>query len=695
MYYERTNFMKLNSIYLLLIWILFFFSCDEKRKKEESKLDQPNIVLIMADDMGFSDIGSYGGEVHTPNLDALAEGGVRYTQFYNNARCCPTRASLMTGVYPHQAGMGWMTTADMGTPAYQGELNDESVTIAEVLKSANYATYMTGKWHLSRVRNIRAGIKDNWPVQRGFDEFFGIVDGGANYFTPDVFSDNKKYKAPGAGEDFYLTHAISDSTTMFMDKHFSSEKDNPMFMYVAYTAPHWPLHALKEDIEKYEEVYNIGWDKLRKQRLKRQKELGIFDASAELSLRDPKVPAWEGLSKAKQEEFAKRMAIYAAQIDAMDQGIGKIVDKLEELGELDNTIIMFLSDNGACAEYISGGPSKEVTGESDTFESYRIHWANGGSTPYKEYKHWIHEGGIATPLIVHWPKGIDKSLNGEYIREPGHIMDVMATAIEASGAQYPEKYNGNKITPLEGKSLLPHFSGHKTDREPIFWEHEANIGMRDGKWKLVAKTEENGEFDPENLELYNMETDPVELNNLAEEQPERLDEMYQAWQEWADKVNVVFDTRDYGQRTRAYQRTINGEFENEFAGWQLKGKENAEFVIDTTAQLSGNTSGKIAVQKSGNVSMFWPIFAEEGERFNFSFETRASQDVVVNVFFEPVSGKQILYEEEINISEANKTVNFETKPVNASKQYRLAFYLKNSEPGTEVWIDNVQLTMLD
>lgn len=676
-------------INLIVAVVLVLFSCQTKKDTAATEENQPNIVLIMADDMGFSDIGSYGGEVHTPNLDALAKGGLRYTQFYNNARCCPTRASLMTGVYPHQAGMGWMTTADMGTPAYQGELNTKTVTIAEVLKLAKYDTYMTGKWHLSRVRNIKAGIKDNWPVQRGFDEFFGIVDGGANYFTPTVYSDNKKYKAPD--EDFYLTHAISDSTLVFMDKHFSSEEHNPMFMYVAYTAPHWPLHALEEDIEKYKEVYNIGWDKLREQRFKKQKQLGIFNASAQLSARDPKVPAWEELSKEKQEEFAKRMAIYAAQIDAMDQGIGKIVNKLKELDELDNTIIMFLSDNGACAEYISGGPSKELTGASNTWESYRKPWANAGSTPYKEYKHWIHEGGIATPFIVHWPNGIDENLNGTFIKEPGHIMDVMATAVAVSNAHYPEKYHGNMIIPLEGKSLAPHFTGQTTKREPIFWEHEANIGMRDGDWKLVAKTDVNKEFNTANLELYNMGKDPVELHDLAKQQPNRLNRMYKAWQQWADKVGVVFDTRDYGQRTRAYQRTINGEFKNAFAGWQLKGKENAEFSIDTTTQLHEKTSAKITIQKAGSTSMFWPIYAKQGERFDISFKTKASKNTVLKVVFESVKGDHKLHEQEINVGKETKIVNFKTGIVNTNKQYRLAFYLKNSEPGTQIWIDHVEL----
>lgn len=686
--------MKFKINYYLFLAVMLCVSCNSvKQEKNSSEPKRPNIVLIMADDMGFSDIGSYGGEVDTPNLDALAKGGVRYTQFYNNARCVPTRASLMTGLYPHQTGLGWMTTADLGTPAYQGELNNKSVTIAEVLQPAGYNTYMSGKWHLSRVRNIKAGIKDNWPSQRGFDRFFGIVDGASNFFTPDVFSDNEKYKAPGAGEDFYFTHAVSDSTVMFMDKHFAEEKEkkDPMFMYVAYTAPHWPLHALEEDIKKYEGIYNIGWDRLREQRFEKQKELGFFDASAKLSPRDSEVPAWEEISKEEQKSFAKRMAIYAAQIDAMDQGIGRIVNKLEELGELDNTIILFLSDNGACAEYISGGPSKELTGKADTFESYRIHWANAGSTPYREYKHWIHEGGIATPLIVHWPKGIDKDLNGKYIREPAHIMDIMATAIDVSGAEYPEEYKGTSITPLEGKSLLPHFSGQKTNRGPIFWEHEANIGLRDGKWKLVAKTEQNAEFDEGTLELFNMEEDPVELYNLAEQEPQRLNKMYQEWKEWADKVNVVFDSREYGERTRAYQRDINGEFDNEFAGWQLRGEKNADFRIDGTGQISGESSAKISIQKPVEVSMQWPLFAGKGERLGFSFKAKASDKILLRVVFKPVSEGKPLYEEEIKVEEKTNSYNFQIPQIENNGQYVLGFYIQNNNSEVDVWIDDINL----
>jgi arylsulfatase A-like enzyme len=539
--------MKNFKYLLLLLGILIgFSSCQSDQKK---KVQKPNIVLILADDMGFSDIGCYGGEIQTPNLDQLAKEGVRYSQFYNGARCCPTRASLMTGVYPHQAGMGWMTNADLGTPQYRGDLSKNVVTIAEVLKNAGYDTYMTGKWHLSSTRKDQAGINDNWPVQRGFDRYFGLVQGGANYFKLPLYSNNTKYNSP---ENFYLTNAISDSSAMFIDQHFSKHATDPMFMYVAYTAPHWPLHALAEDIKKYEGVYDVGWDKMRDSRLKRQYEIGLWNKDIDLSQRDEKVPAWDSLSIDEKKEYARRMTIYAAQVDAMDQGIGRIVNKLKEFNQLDNTIIFFLADNGGCAEFISSGKSKDLNDSLvNTFESYRINWANVSNTPFREYKHWIHEGGIHTPFIVHWPNGIDKSLNNSFIRDYGHITDIMATCVELSGAEYPKTYNNNTIVEMQGTSLVPHFSKNENHRGPIFWEHEANIGMREGDWKLVAKTPEDGTFDVGSLELYKLSEDPTELNDLAKIYPQKLDSMYQTWEVWANYVQVYpFDTREYNVRTK-------------------------------------------------------------------------------------------------------------------------------------------------
>ncbi len=301
---------------------------------------RPNIVLIMVDDMGYSDIGCYGGDIKTPNLDHLAENGVRYTHFYNTARCCPARASLMTGLYPHQAGMGWMTSANLGTDGYAGDLNDRCRTIAECLKPAGYSTYMSGKWHLTRDKYFKPDSpKHSWPCQRGFDRYFGTLAGGGSYFTPGTLTvDNTQIEPP---EGFYYTDAISDHASRFIDEH---QGDNPFFLYTAYTAPHWPLHAKPEDIAEYRGKFREGWDAIRQRKFGRMKEMGILEEHWGLSKRDPDVPAWDEVSSAKQDEFDLRMAIYAAQVSSMDQGVGRIVRTLEKNGILDDTLILFLSD---------------------------------------------------------------------------------------------------------------------------------------------------------------------------------------------------------------------------------------------------------------------------------------------------------------------------------------------------------------
>lgn len=658
--------------------------------------ERPNIVLILADDMGYSDLGSYGGEVSTPNLDKLGAGGIKYRQFYNAARCCPTRASLMTGLYPHQAGMGWMAAADLGTPAYQGTLNEQCVTIAEVLRDAGYSTYMTGKWHLTNERKIDGMVTDSWPKQRGFDRYFGIVPGGANYFTPTVYSDNERYPAP---KDFYLTNAISDTTVKYVDDHFSSEKSTPMFMYVAYTAPHWPLHAPEPEIEKYRERYKAGWDVLRQERVERQKKLGVISPQTQCSPRDAFVGEWASLSAEKQNDMAMRMAVYAAQIDIMDQGIGRIVQKLEALGELENTLILFLSDNGACAEFISSGKNKEVTGMADTFESYRIHWANVGSTPFREYKHYTYEGGIATPLIAHWPSGIEKRLNNTFIDEYGHVTDIMATCVELARAKYPEKHKGYPISPLQGKSLMPHFKGLSNNRGVIFWEHEANIAMRDGKWKLVASTFEGDEFAKRNLELFDMEQDPSEMNNLAARYPERVESMYQRWFEWANHVGVFpLDTRNYGVRMEVYRRSVNGSFDDLLGGWKVrKGKGvTARVEVDTTAALTGRNAVKVKMLKraegSGPLAMTWNLKASTGERYMVRLNSKANKNTSFYLAFSPdrEGARQLLYRKVMTGGKARQTAS-EIFDIPENGVYQLALDFGKLKSGDEVWVDDVEL----
>ncbi len=522
---------------------------------------KPNIVLIMADDMGYSDVGCYGGEINTPNLNRLAAGGVRFTQFYNTARCCPTRASLMTGLYQHQAGVGHMM-GDKGYDAYRGDLNNNCVTIAEVLKKAGYGTYMSGKWHVTK-HTKPEGPKHNWPRQRGFDRFFGTIHGAGSFYDPNSLTRDNTQIVPDEG--FYYTNAISDNAVKFVAEHKSRNGDKPFFLYVPFTAPHWPMHALPEDIAKYKGRYDGGWDKLRAERHKRMIEMGLVKKKWKLTPRDEGVPPWED---AKDKEwFARRMEVYAAMVDCLDQGVGRIVEQLKKSGDFENTLIFFLADNGGCAEeYGSRGPvrpdpSKPVElkpmgpkelqtrmrpthtrdgrpvrigygvmpGPADTYIAYGKPWANASNTPFRRYKHWVHEGGISTPLIAHWPAQI--KLRGKLRHQPGHLIDIMATCVDVASAEYPPEYNGNKITPMEGRSLVPAFDNKQIEREAIYWEHEGNRAVRQGKWKLVSRH-------PRGWELYDLEADRTELNDLAQEHPDKLEELKSMYEAWAKRCGV-------------------------------------------------------------------------------------------------------------------------------------------------------------
>ena len=502
---------------------------------------RPNIVIVMADDLGYSDIGCYGSEISTPNLDALAAQGLRFRQFYNAARCCPTRASLLTGLYPHQAGVGHMV-GDRGVPAYQGFLNESCVTIAEVLKDAGYTTLMSGKWHVGEDR-------PHWPLDRGFDEYFGLISGGSNYFKLDsartMAMGNEPYTPPDDGS-FYMTDAFSDHAVRFVEEH--GGKPEPFFLYLPYTAPHWPLHARQSDIDKYKGKYAMGWDELRKQRFARQAETGIRDDAWVLSERDPDVPAWDDAED--KALWERRMEVYAAMIECMDRGIGRVVSAIRDLGELDNTLILFLADNGGChesADIEQGTPRNTwadpnaMPGGPDSFDGYDRPWANASNTPFRMFKSWVHEGGISSPLICHWPAGI-KRPPGSITDAPGHVIDLLATCVDLAGAEYPQTRVGNSITPLEGKSLRPIFeTGSRDGHEAIYWEHQGNRALRMGRWKLVSKRT-GGTSGAGPWELYDLEADRSELNDLAAEMPERVAEMETAWLEWGAKVGwVPFD----------------------------------------------------------------------------------------------------------------------------------------------------------
>jgi arylsulfatase A-like enzyme len=379
----------------------------------QSGTRQPNIVIILADDMGFSDVGCYGGEIRTPNIDSLAKDGIRFTQFYNTARCCPTRASLLTGLYPHQTGVGHMVDNPKALPGYTGDLNTGCVTLAEVLRSAGYSTYMSGKWHVTPLTES----KHNWPLQRGFDHHYGIIHGAASYFDPVTLTrDNERVEA---GENYYFTDAIADNAVAYIKTAASAQK--PFFLYTAFTAPHWPLHAKPQDIARYKGRYKDGWDALREERRKKMIELGIVRSSWPMTERDPSVPAW---TDTKQKEWQQsRMEVYAAMVDSLDQNVGRILDSLRSTGQTQNTLVLFLVDNGGCAEELGpnaagvhvsqkthkgepvrrGNDPSVAPGPEDTYQSYGVPWANASNTPFRLYKHWVHEGGISSPLTEAGP----------------------------------------------------------------------------------------------------------------------------------------------------------------------------------------------------------------------------------------------------------------------------------------------------
>ena len=509
---------------------------------------RPNIVFILADDMGFSDIGCYGSEIETPNLDALARGGLRFTDFHNSPRCCPSRASLLTGMYAHQAGMGLMTS-DYGTypyPGYAGDLSENCVTIAEALKASGYTTLMTGKWHLTP---FTVG-KHNYPLQRGFDHYYGIIGGATSYFDPGSLTrGNDPIEVSKEDKDYYLTDAIGDHSAQFIGD--AAKTGKPFFLYAAFTAGHWPLMAPEKTIAKYKGRYAAGWDALRETRHAKQLSMGIVQQEWGLTPRDPRVPAWEFASIHEWEE--RRMEVYAAQIDHLDQNVGKIVSKLRQLGILDNTMIYFMSDNGGNFEEMARIPDGQarsssmpyktkdglpifpgndpsiMPGSATTYASYGIPWGNTSNTPFRLYKHYAHEGGIATPFIVHWPRGLNQKGITHAI---GHEIDVMPTCLEIAGVGFPSASKaGTQPLPLEGKSLVPILGGRQIAERSLFWEHEGNHAVREGKWKLVSRF-------PDSWELYDMERDRTEMHDLGDQYPDRVKKMANDYAMWAKRVGA-------------------------------------------------------------------------------------------------------------------------------------------------------------
>lgn len=501
----------------LAVLIAITFSCNPKQ--DEKAQAKPNIIVILADDMGYSDLGCTGSEIQTPNLDKMASDGVLFTNFYNASRCCPTRASLLTGQYQWDAGIGDMDYTKSSLPEYQGYLNKQSVTIAEVLKENGYQTFMSGKWHVGSKQ------REWWPDYRGFEQFYGTPSGGGIYFYPSKFYErpvfwNGEQQYPDS--TWYSTDAFTDYSIDYIKT--KRKKDKPFFMYLAYIAPHFPLQAKKEDIDKYQETYKVGYNEIRKARFEKQKRLGIV--RNDLPASEPVYPNWDSVENKDAE--AMEMAVYAAMIDCLDQNIGKLMQSLKEEGIDKNTVVMFLSDNGACQTAWNKTPDAEL-GSRNCNAGYGI-WYNVSNTPYRMRKSQEHEGGNITPMIMHWPEGLKEK--GQLITEPAHITDLMPTCLELAGADYPESYNKIPLDPLDGRSIIPLTNGEKQDKNrEYYWEHEGNKAIRVGDWKLVS-------LHKSDWELYNLSEDPYEMNNVVSLYPEKVKVFVKKYETWAKEHGV-------------------------------------------------------------------------------------------------------------------------------------------------------------
>lgn len=532
-------------ILILSALAILLSACIIKQKPVD---ERPNILLIMVDDMGYSDLGCYGGEIQTPNIDKLAAKGIRFTQMHNEARCCPTRAALLTGHYSRQAGINGMGV----------NLSRNTATIAEILKENGYATGMTGKWHLSQTIPVKNPVEqlrwmahradygpfsplENYPCNRGFEEHWGVIWGVVNYFDPFSLVHNEE-PIKEVPDDFYMTDFITQKSIDLIESY--GKDDKPFFLYIAHTAPHWPLHALPEDIEKYKNTYTEGWDVIRKNRYYRMIEMGLIDAETFPLPENSSGKKWNDCTEKAYE--AACMAVHAAMIDRVDQGIGKIIDKLKETGQFENTVIFVLSDNGASYErgYPPGfdrpGFTRDSTiieynapnpGAETTWNYLGNAWASAANTPFRFWKKESYEGGSATPLIVHWPAKLSKQQN-TINHGVAHVIDVLPTCLALSGAKYPENFNGQITLKPSGKNLLPLIFGEtESVHDTLYWEHEGGRAIRIDNWKMVSLPKQA-------WELFDLSTDHTESVNLATKYPEKVSEMNAAWEKWMVQTEV-------------------------------------------------------------------------------------------------------------------------------------------------------------
>ncbi|MDB5327601.1 MAG: arylsulfatase family protein, partial [Phycisphaerales bacterium] len=485
---------------------------------------------------GYSDLGCFGSEISTPNIDSLAKDGVAFTQFYNQSRCCPTRAALLTGRWPHQVGIGEMIDGyakgareKANSPAYDDHLSIASPTIPELLRPAGYTTLMSGKWHL--------GYRwAEWPFSRGFDHSFVLVGGATNYFggmtdgpRALMATDDQVFVPPHDG--FYTTDAFTDHAVSMIDDAAKAPA-TPFFLYLAYNAPHWPLQAPDADIAKYAGVYDKGFEPIRQARFVSMVEKGIVPAGSPMAPPDRgRAREWEQMPDVNRQIWIRRMQVYAAQIDHLDQQVGRVLAELKKLGIADNTLVVFLSDNGGAAEDPNSGKAGAIIGTRDSFRGYDRPWASVSNTPWRLHKTTSYEGGISTPLLARWPSGIPANLNGTLIRSSGHVVDLLPTILDVGQATYATK--AKDISP-EGRSLLPVLQGKPdTAQHPYFWEHEGNRAVRDGQWKLVMLNNDQAGW-----HLYDINADRVESHDVAAEHSDVAKRLAGEYDAWATRVGV-------------------------------------------------------------------------------------------------------------------------------------------------------------
>lgn len=518
----------LSNLIILLINVPF-------SSAQAKPASRPNIVVIFADDMGYSDLGCFGGEISTPNIDQLAVHGVRLTDFHNQARCCPSRAVLMTGRYPHQVGVGAMIDGydkwirdEANSAAYQDHLSTDSPTVAELLRGAGYHTIMCGKWHL--------GAKpDEWPCTRGFDRSFVLIPGAMNYYggettgprTP-MALDDKPFVPPHDG--FYSTDEFTNHAIEFLKE---AKKDQPFFLYMAYNAPHWPLQAPEDEIAKYKGKYDGGWQAIREKRFAKMVELGIVSKDNGMSPMDRgvKVKPWNELTADQRKEWATRMEVYAAQITREDENVGRLLAALKANGQMDNTLVLFISDNGGAAEDPHRGVPGAPLGTRDSFWGYARPWATVSNTPWRYHKTTAYEGGTSTPFIAYWPGVIPAAAEGTMVRQPGHLLDLLPTFLDLAGAKYPTTESRH----LEGEDILPMIEGKPGNPDRTYcWEHEGHRAIRKGNWKLVMLPNS-----ADGWELYDLSKDRIESHDLAAEYPEKAKELQAEYDAWAKRCGVV------------------------------------------------------------------------------------------------------------------------------------------------------------